>query len=131
GAISELQAYSVMAPSKVRGPSPVNCRAVTSASRLRFCALRSGNWQLETFCFAKRCHRGRGADALAGEQPMEIIDAMHRLAIERDDDVARLESCPIRRAAGLYRRDQHAARLHEAMRAHREARQRHILPAHP
>src|SRR5439155_25562430 len=70
-----------------------------------------------------------GADALSSQQSMQIVDPMDWLLIERDDDVANLEARARRRTPAFDRRDQDAAGLDESVRAHREPRQRNVLPA--
>src|SRR6266513_3063252 len=97
---------------------------------LGFSSLRGGNRELQAFRFAHYRDRRHSADALAVEQTVEIVDAVHRLRIERHDDVARLQSGAAGRAPAFHRREQHPAGLNQAMRAHGESRERHVLPAY-
>src|SRR5438477_449159 len=101
-----------------------NPAAVTLWSR--FCCSYG---QLEAFRLSDSRHGRRSADAFAGEQPMQVVDAVHRFAIERHDNVTRLQSCSVGGTTALDRGDQHTTRLDEAMCAHGKARQRHILAA--
>src|SRR5436305_1245138 len=67
-------------------------------------------------------YRGAGARARAADEPRQIARALDRLAVERDDDVARLDAGLLRRAALLHRVDERAARAVEAERGGELAR---------
>ncbi len=103
----ELQAHKVMAGMVVTRVGAGNTLAVTSTSQLRRCRFGSRNRQLEAFRFAHGGDGRRATNSIAGEQAVQVVDAVHRLSIERHDDVARLQARTRRRTAGLDRRDQH------------------------
>src|SRR2546427_296097 len=110
-----------------RGGVAVNSAAVTAASRLELRRFGSRDGQLQPFRFAHRDHARRGTNPVASEQAMQIVDAMHWLAVEGDDDVTGLQARARRRTFTFDRRDQDAARLDESVRANGEARQRNVL----
>src|SRR5205085_11454722 len=59
-------------------------------------------------------YRGVGARTRAADEARQVARALDRFAVERDDDVARLDAGLLRRAALLHRVDERAARAVEA-----------------
>ena len=100
-------------------------RRVTTLSQLRLNPLRlnrlgSGNRELQTFRFAHHRDARGHANAIAGEQAMEVIDAVDRLSIESHDDIAGLNSRVGGGTPCLHRGNQDAARLNQAVRTNSE-----------
>src|SRR6202022_2542467 len=72
---------------------------------------------------AQHRQRRRLADALLGEETVQLVDAADRLAGEADDDVSGEDAGGACRAVGRGRLDADAALALELMEAHDAARQ--------
>src|SRR5258708_39835215 len=77
---------------------------------------------------AQHDERGGLADALLGEEPVQLVDGAHRLTGETDDDVAGEDSGGARRPGGRGRPDPGAALPRQPVEAHAAGRPGEALP---